>query len=138
MTSDFRVGASLQPEVVRASAPSQSPVMPVAKSSGPIVPDTRAATELAISPTPVLHAPVKVNTEEMAQNLKLAIEHINTVLKDGGRGLSFVLDEAVAEPIVKVTRADTGEVIRQFPNEAVVRFAHNIEQLKGVLFHGLI
>jgi flagellar protein FlaG len=135
MTSDFRVSAALQPEVVRTAAPSQSPT---AKSSGPSVPDTRAATELAISPAPVWHAPVKVNTEEMAQNLKVAIEHINSVLKDGGRGLSFVIDDSMNAPIVKVTRADTGEVIRQFPNEAVVRFAHNIEQLKGVLFHGLI
>lgn len=135
MNSDFRVGAALQPEVVRASAPTQSPV---AKPSGPSVPDMRAATELAISPAPVLHAPVKVNTEEMAQNLKVAIEHINSVLKDGGRGLSFVIDDSMNAPIVKVTRADTGEVIRQYPNEAVVRFAHNIEQLKGVLFQGLI
>lgn len=135
MTSDFRVSAALPPEVVRTAAPSLSPAD---KASGLSVPDMRAATELAISPTPVLHAPVKVNTEEMAQNLKVAIEHINSVLKDGGRGLSFVIDDSMNAPIVKVTRADTGEVIRQFPNEAVVRFAHNIEQLKGVLFQGLI
>lgn len=137
MSSDLRVSTGMQPEVVRASS-SQPSAAPTPKSSGPVVVDTRAATELAISPTPVLHAPVKVNTEEMAQNLKVAIEHINSVLKDGGRGLSFVLDDAVGQPIVKVMRADTGEVLRQFPNEAVVRFAHNIDQLKGVLFHGLI
>jgi flagellar protein FlaG len=74
----------------------------------------------------------------MAQNLKLAIEQINNVLKDGGRGLSFVLDPVIDRPIVKVMREDTGEVIRQYPNEAVVRVAHNIEKLKGVLFEGLI
>jgi uncharacterized FlaG/YvyC family protein len=100
--------------------------------------DAKASAALAIDPLPVFHAPVKINLEEHANNLKLAIEHINTVLKDGGRGLNFAIDDTLNSPIVKVVRADTGEVIRQFPNEAVVRVAHNIEKLKGVLFQELI
>jgi flagellar protein FlaG len=135
MTLDLRIITAPQSEVGRG-APSAA--TPVPKNTASTAPDTRAATELAISPLPVLHAPAKVNTEEMTRNLKVAIEHINNVLKDGGRGLNFVLDDTMDSPIVKVTRADTGEVIRQYPNEAVVRFAHNIEQLKGVLFQGLI
>ena len=135
MTLDLRISTAPQSEVGRG-APSAA--APVPKNTSSTAPDTRAATELAISPLPVLHAPAKVNTEDMTRHLKVAIEHINNVLKDGGRGLSFVLDDTMDSPIVKVTRADTGEVIRQYPNEAVVRFAHNIEQLKGVLFQGLI
>jgi len=42
------------------------------------------------------------------------------------------------QPIVKVVREDTGETIRQYPNEAIVRVAHNIEKLKGILFKELI
>jgi flagellar protein FlaG len=133
MASDFRINSSPSLEGLRAA-------VPLPQTTAAIAPkvDMKAAVTLAIDPMPVLHAPAKVNTEEMAQNLKVSIEHINNVLKDGGRGLSFVIDHALGQPIVKVTRAETGEVIRQYPNEAVVAVAHNIEKLKGVLFEGLI
>jgi uncharacterized FlaG/YvyC family protein len=32
-----------------------------------------------------------------------------------------------------VRDTNTGEVIRQFTNESAVRFAHNINELKGLL-----
>ena len=83
------------------------------------------------TPTPV---DIKVNTQEMAKDLQKAIEQINTMMRDGGRGLNFVIDNAVNQPIIKVTRAETGEVIRQIPNEVVVRVAHNLEKLQGILF----
>jgi flagellar protein FlaG len=38
--------------------------------------------------------------------------------------------------VVVVTDKTTGEVIRQIPNEVVIRVAHNIADLKGVLFDG--
>ena len=73
----------------------------------------------------------------MAPSGKIHIIQINTAMRDGGRGLNFVIDGAVNQPIIKVMRAETGEVIRQIPNEVVVRVAHNLEKLQGVLFSGL-
>ena len=87
------------------------------------------------SPSP--RAEIKVDFQEMAKNLERAIDQINTAMRDGGRGLNFVIDGAVNQPIIKVMRAETGEVIRQIPNEVVVRVAHNLEKLQGVLFSGL-
>jgi len=34
-----------------------------------------------------------------------------------------------------VRNTNTGEVIRQIPNEVVVKFAHSLENLKGLLFN---
>jgi flagellar protein FlaG len=134
MASDLSISSSTSMGVQRTSSSSDGRAV----STVPVTPQTAAAVQLAITPAPVLHAPAKDDSAKMAQNLKVAIEQINNVLKDGGRGLSFVLDPAVDQPIVKVMREDTGEVIRQYPNEAVVRVAHSIEKLKGVLFEGLI
>jgi len=36
--------------------------------------------------------------------------------------------------VVTVRSAETGEVVRQIPNETVVKVAHNIEKMKGLLF----
>ena len=77
---------------------------------------------------------IQDNSAAMAESLKRAIDQINTAMRDGGRGLNFVLDESLSMPIIKVTRAETGEVIRQIPNEVVVRVAHNLEKIQGLLF----
>lgn len=95
----------------------------------------RSDAAVQAAPLPVPERPeIKVDAEEMARNLRQAIEQINTVLKDGGRGLNFVMDQTVSGPIIQVKRAETGEVIRQIPNEVVVRVAHNLEKLQGILF----
>ena len=141
MASNLRVAAS--PMTVAATNVPQ-PVMGSgviaanAQSAAPVQVDTREAVQLAIAPKPVLHAPVQYDAQLAEQNLRAALDQINTSLKDGGRGLTFVLDQTVKQPIVQVVRAETGEVIRQIPNEVVVRVAHNLERLKGVLFEGLI
>jgi len=36
--------------------------------------------------------------------------------------------------MISVTDEATGEVIRQVPGEAIIRIAHSIEMMKGVLF----
>ena len=80
---------------------------------------------------------IQVDTQERLKNLQSAIEQINSAMRDGGRGLSFVIDNVIDQPIIKVMRAETGEVIRQIPNEVVVRVAHNLEKLQGILFSDL-
>jgi uncharacterized FlaG/YvyC family protein len=39
--------------------------------------------------------------------------------------------------VVYVKNAETGEVVRQIPNEVVVRLAHSIESFKGILHNDL-
>jgi flagellar protein FlaG len=134
MSTNLSVNRGVGPGMLSGGSLVDGRAMP----TQPVTPAKEAAVQLAINPLPVLHAPAKDNSDVIEQNIKVAIEQINNVLKDGGRGLSFVLDPAVNRPIVKVMREDTGEVIRQYPNEAVVRVAHSIEKLKGVLFEGLI
>lgn len=94
-------------------------------------PEVHAST----TPAPVAKSQVTVDSERMRKNLNAAIEHINTVMRDGGRNLSFAIDPALGRPVVVVRKEDTGEVIRQIPNEVVVRVAHSIEALKGVLLN---
>jgi hypothetical protein len=53
-----------------------------------------------------------------------------------GRALGFRIDPAVSGTIVTVSNLETGQVIRQIPDEVVVRVAHSIEKMKGLLFDG--
>lgn len=117
---------------VRSSLPPASmPVAPPADAAKP----AEKAPEPAATFEPVLpkKTDFKVDPQQMRQNLEQAISHLNDLMRDGGRGLNFSMDPALSRPVVYVKNAETGEVVRQIPNEVVVRVAHSIEELKGLL-----
>jgi len=120
----------LQPQVLQRAVSEQNAAVRVPQAAA-------VATIKAVEVPQPAKSAIRVDSEQMAQNLRSAIDQINNMMRDGGRGLNFVIDDAINQPIIKVTRSETGEVIRQIPNEAVVRVAHNLEKLQGLLFSSL-
>lgn len=110
---------------------------PIAGPQGPAVSAQPAAPAPAAAqvPAPVHKAEIRVNTEEMKRNLDQAIRQLNDTMRDGGRNLAFAMDEVLGRPIIVVKKQDTGEVIRQIPNEVVVKVAHSLDKLKGLFFN---
>jgi len=82
---------------------------------------------------PAHHAPA-FDAEAMRKNLQAAIEHLNKQLASSGRNLGFTMDDVLNRPIVKVTNTQTGELVRQIPSDAVIKVAHTLEELKGLLY----
>ncbi len=111
-----------------ASIPNRVTVSAARDSAAPAVADARAPV---VMPPP--KAEINIDTEKMRANLQEAIGRINEMMRDGGRGLNFSMDERLGRPIVLVRNLESGEVIRQIPNEVVVKVAHSIEDLKGML-----
>jgi flagellar protein FlaG len=92
------------------------------------VQDQAEKAKAAPPPPRVSYDPTKVR-----ENLRSAIEHLNKQLASSGRSLGFSMDDVINYPIVTVKSTQTGEVIRQIPSEAVVRVAHTLDELKGLL-----
>jgi flagellar protein FlaG len=96
------------------------------------------SSAIQIPDTPKVQAPkpvaIKFDASEVRQNLQEAVKMLNQQMSSTKRGLGFQVDEAVGGPVVTVRSAESGEVVRQIPNEVVVRVAHNIEKIKGLLF----
>lgn len=67
--------------------------------------------------------------------LERVMSDLQKSLADGGRGLSFSVDEQSGRYLLLVKKSETGEVIRQIPSEVVMRVANNFDQLKGLLFN---
>jgi len=112
---------------MRPSAP--TPASSQASGSSAIqIPETPKV----LAPKPVA---IKFDASEVRQNLQDAVSMLNQQMSSTKRGLGFQIDEAVGGPVVTVRSAETGEVIRQIPNEVVVRVAHNIERVKGLLLN---
>ena len=97
------------------------------------------SSAIQIPETPKVMAPkpvaIRFDASEVRRNLQDAVGLLNQQMASTNRGLGFRIDEAVGGPIVTVRSAETGEVIRQIPNEVVVRVAHNIEKVKGLLLN---
>ena len=91
--------------------------------------------------TPKVQTPkpidIKVDVQALKAKLLESIEKLNQTMRDGGRNLNFHMDESIGGPVVLVKNAETGEVVRQIPNEVVVRFAHSIDNFKGLLHNKL-
>ena len=97
------------------------------------------SSAIQLPETPKVQAPkpvaIKFDASEVRQNLQEAVSMLNQQMASTKRGLGFQIDEAVGGPVVTVRSAETGEVVRQIPNEVVVRVAHNIEKVKGLLLN---
>ena len=78
---------------------------------------------------------IQFDQAEVRQSIQDAIKLLNQQINSNNRGLGFHVDDAVGGPVVTVRSTNTGEVIRQIPNETVVNIAHNIERMKGILFN---
>ncbi|UFS56054.1 flagellar protein FlaG [Comamonadaceae bacterium M7527] len=104
-------------------------------------PAVSAAKQAAPQPRAAVPAPdrapvapaVQIDPEEMRQNLHEAIERLNEQVERNGRGLNFALDERLNRPVITVRSTASGEIIRQIPNEVVIKVAHSIEDIKGLL-----
>lgn len=131
-------------QVTSRAAPPPQAVMPRpanAAGAGGAAPAAAApATEAAPRlEKPRLYQAEKVDlgfrAEEMRKNLQEAVDRLNEQMQRNGRDLSFSMDERINRTIITVKNIQTGEVVRQIPTEEVVRIAHSIEDMKGLLFN---
>ena len=119
-----------------ASAASAVQAQPAAPPAPPAAQTAAAAAVPAVTPVekvPTVKVEPLVDPDEMRANLEAAIEKLNEQVERNGRGLNFAIDEKLNRPIITVRSTATGEVIRTIPNEVVIKVAHNIEDIKGLL-----
>ena len=119
-----------------ASAASAVQAQPAAPPAPPAAQTAAAAAVPAVTPVekvPTVKVEPLVDPDEMRANLEAAIEKLNEQVERNGRGLNFAIDEKLNRPIITVRSTATGEVVRTIPNEVVIKVAHNIEDIKGLL-----
>ncbi len=123
-----------------ATAPAAAAAAPPAATGGAAAQDTSAAAVAGATakPTRAVEPPKKtsVDLEAGIRKIEDIVQRMNEEMKSNQRGLSFSFDRTISTHVVTVKSASSGEVIRQIPTEAVIRVAHNIEKVKGLLFDG--
>ena len=119
--------------------PSFTPNVNTSAASKSVIADTNIsrAAQIAASKMEPPKRLIKFNADELRQNLDEAVNFLNSQMSTKKQGLGFQVDSVLGRPVVTVKNTTTGEVVRQIPNQEVVRFAHNLEGMKG-LFHSSI
>ena len=119
------------------AAPAQQPVE---VASPRPVPEVKVDTTLR---EPITEVAQEAETDKVdslksinsvAENIKEAIETLNSTLKKAPTKAIITKDEELNRFIVRIADKDSGEIIREIPPEALLKFARNLQEIKGLLF----
>ncbi|AEV61579.1 FlaG [Pseudomonas ogarae] len=86
----------------------------------------------AATVVPVKDEPKDAVAEQ--EKLKRAVQEIETFVQSVKRNLEFSIDEPSGKVVVKVIASGSGEVIRQIPNEEVLKLANSLNDASSLLF----
>ena len=75
-----------------------------------------------------------MSLDEAANELREAISTLNTALAKTPTKAIITRDEELNRFIVRIADKSSGEVVREIPSEALLKFARNLQELKGLIF----
>ena len=78
---------------------------------------------------------IKYDPNQARANLSSAINMLNEQMTSTKRGLGFSFDSSKNSAVIKVTDLNSGNVVRQIPTEEVLKMAHHIDAMKGILYN---
>ena len=115
-------------------APIAPPTVASAAVTRSAAPDQSSAPKV-VAPKPI---DIRYDPAQAARNLQEAVRSLNQQLESTKTGLGFSIDKSLNTPVVIVTNAQTGEVVRKIPTEQVLQMAHSIDDMKGLLLNAKV
>lgn len=137
-TTNPNIGSSLQTpqalhtrsSTVNASADSgKKPSMAAARVQKPEVGITEVASKVESEKQDSVASLTQLTSE-----LREAISALNAALEKTPTKAIITRDEDLNRFIVKIADQTSGEVVREIPSEALLKFARNLQELKGLIF----
>ena len=123
-------GGSFAPSVnPRVQTPAQAQAVGVLSQRPQVTPPPKVQIEM---PKP---ADIKYDAGQIKQSLQDAVRILNEQVSSKSQGLGFSYDSSIKSAVITVRNTETGQVVRQIPGEDVLRMAHNLDQLKGILYN---
>ena len=72
--------------------------------------------------------------DRMGVELREAISALNAALEKSPTKALITKDEQLNRYIVRIADKASGEIVREIPSEALLKFARNLQELKGLIF----
>ncbi len=89
--------------------------------------------KVELAPIPV--STVQFDRSTMEKSLKAAVKLLNDQMSAQAQGLAFSYDESTNSPVVTVRNLESGQVVKQIPSVDLLRLAHKMDDLKGILYN---
>ena len=93
----------------------------------------RGIARVALPPSPTSN--IQYDRSAMEKSLKDAVKLLNDQMSSKLQGLGFSYDDSTKTPVVTVRNLESGQVIRQIPSDDLIRLAHRLDALKGILYN---
>jgi len=93
------------------------------------------------APAAVTNIPTPAMPQQPSSDqLQSAVDNINQAMRQSKQNLELSVDPYTKTPVVKMVDTQTGELIRQFPSEAVLAIASSIDKFlqQSQFQHGLL
>lgn len=100
--------------------------LPAAPQGAPQPPAVRGSAVVP-EPTPPQQQPEPEQVQKAVESMKQLIE------AKAPNSLAFSIDDSTGKTIVKITDAETGEMIRQIPSEEMLEIARSLDKMQGML-----
>jgi len=72
--------------------------------------------------------------ETMTESMEDAVEVLNQALSLKNTSAVIRRDEQLNRYLVTIKDRESGEVVREIPDEALLKFARNLQEMRGILF----
>jgi flagellar protein FlaG len=72
--------------------------------------------------------------QSVNESIDDAVEVLNQALSLRNTAASITRDEELNRYLVTIRDKESGEVVREIPDEALIKFARNLQELRGILF----
>ena len=118
---------ALRPE---SSSPSSSGTQAPVSQTGRVSPEV-AARQATASNQPggrVEGSNVRQTAQQQQEKLKEAVTRLNEYVQSVQRDLAFEMHGSSGKTVIKVVDRNTREVVRQIPDEVVIRLAEKLQQ----------
>ncbi|AFL72826.1 flagellar protein FlaG [Thiocystis violascens] len=114
---------------------SQATTPPINQAAATTAAAQTSATAERASTGPGDANPLNRDQAGSVEQIARAVDRINEMMQNGKQALSFQLDDDSGRLVIKVTDAQTKELIRQIPSEETLQFAQYVDGLAGLIFN---
>jgi flagellar protein FlaG len=121
---------TIQGSKIDSSTPAIAGAAPAERVAAPVEP---RAKEAAASQAEQHHkeAPKPPPQEDLGRVRAAIAERLDKFMKDSGRSVEFRVDDDAHATVITVRRADTGEVVRQYPTEEALSLLRRLNEQSG-------
>ena len=100
--------------------------------------ETRSPTELSVASLAADAEEGKLrslsNLQTVSESIDDAVEVLNQALSLKNTSAIIRRDEQLNRYLVTIKDKESGEIVREIPDEALIKFARNLQELRGILF----